>query len=320
MTIRALLGLFVIFVATSNAFANDSKKLIISSGNITGVYYPTAGAICREVNLSKDKDMSCLVRATNGSFQALSELQGNKSNLAIAQSDIINDAYNATRLLTKDKPQRNLRGVFSLYEDIFTIIVRADSKINSFDDTKNKSVSYGIAGSGTFAMLNAMMNIKNWQMSDFAEVVALSPFEQSTALCDGKIDVVMFAVAHPNGAIQEVTNSCDVRFISLNPQEIKALTKGNKNYVSARIDAGIYNAKNDVHSISAKAALVTRANMSNEVVYDLTKTVFASLPVLRTLHPVLARLDSARMPFISGNIPLHPGAKKYYVEAGLLKE
>lgn len=320
MITRVFLSLlFITLGISSNAQEFSGRKMVISAGNVTGVYYPTAGAICREINLNKNDDISCFVRASNGSFQALSELQSDKSNLAIVQSDIANDAFNNTRLFAKSKPFADLRAILSLYDDAFTIVTKKDSKINKLDDIKNTKVSYGHSGSGTYSMLNAVMKVKNWHITDFVSIVPISPSDQAEALCRGEIDAVLFSVAHPNGAIKEIFNNCDAKIISLSDEEINQIIKSNDYYKKATIDASIYNTSENIESFSSKAGLFATTKLSNAAAYNLARRVATNIQALRDSHPVLKKLEASDLPKIEGNIPMHPGAKKYYIEAGLLK-
>jgi TRAP transporter TAXI family solute receptor len=314
-----LLILLLISTTGSNAHEQNVQKVVIFSGSITGVYYPTAGAICRELNLNKKDQLNCVVKGGNGSFQAINALKNHENNLAIIQSDVSDSAYLANGLLDKSKPFSELRWLFSLYEDVFTIIVRNDSKISSLDDIKHTKISYGSKGSGTLAMLNAIMKLKNWQMSDFLDVIGIEPSAQAEALCDGSIDVVLFSVAHPNGAIKEIMNTCEVKFISLKDKELKDILENNSNYTAATINANMYNIPKPVNSFSAKAALYTTTDLNDKAAYNIVKTIFTNLPNFRTLHPVLNQLEAEKMLILPGNIPLHPGAKKYYLKAGLMK-
>lgn len=320
MSLRSyFLVLFSAIVIVNGSFAEEKARVVISSGNITGVYYPTAGAICREIN-TKDDSITCLVRASNGSFQALSELREGNSNMAIVQSDVANDAYLSTGLMDKEEKFTELRAIAALYDDIFTIIVREDSDIKTTNDIKGRKISYGNSGSGTFSMFNALMKIKDWQLSDFTQVLAVSPSDQPEALCSKEIDVVLFSAAHPNGTIKEIFNNCDARIIALSQSEINKLIENNSSYKHALIPAKLYRNNPEITSISSKATLLTTTRMTNNMAYNITKQMNVNIKELHKMHPVLNHLKASELPLIEGNIPLHVGAKKYYIEAGLLEE
>lgn len=306
-------------LAASTSVADETEKqLVISSGNVTGVYYPTAGAICREINLDKTDNLTCLVRTSSGSFQALEELEENGSNLALLQYDIADDAYSRQGLFNQKKELSDLRTIATLYDDIFTIVTRKDAPISNFDEIKNKKVSYGTAGSGTYAMLNALMKTKKLKINDFVSVVSMPPSEQAEALCNGEIDVVIYAVAHPNGIINEIFKSCDAKLISISPNEINAVASINKHYRPAIISKSHYGNPEEITSFSSKAALVATTKLSNSSAYNLARKINKSIPALRNSHPALKTLESQDLVKNEGNIPIHPGAKKYYAEAGLL--
>lgn len=163
------------------------------------------------------------------------------------------------------------------------------------------------------------MDTKGWTRSDFRLASELKASEQAQALCDNKIDVMVYFVGHPNGAVQEATTSCDTTVVSVNDKDVKEMVKSTPYFVSYEIPGGMYTGNDKpVMTIGAKATLVSSAKVSEKSVYWTVKSVFDNFDKFRRLHPSFANLTKADM--LEGNTaPLHPGAEKYFKEAGLIK-
>ncbi len=302
-----------------------TKYISIATGGITGVYYPAGGAMCRLVNRGrKDHGIRCSVESTGGSVANLNAIRKNEVDFAIAQSDWQYHAYNGTGFFGDQSPFKNLRSVFSLYTETFSIAVAEKSGIKKLDDIVGKRVNFGPIGSGMYATMEVLSAVKGWTKSDFSAVTSLSPAEQPKALCEGKIDVMIFIGGNPNGVLQEATqyqdSSCKVKILSVDKESIDKLIKTNPFYVKAIIPGGLYRGnQNDIETFGIKATVVTFDKESPEVVYNLTKAVFDNFDNFKTLHPVFASLKKEESIQEGNSAPLHPGAIRYYKEVGFLK-
>ena len=326
ITIYAILAFLAIAVGTAvlingNAKAVGDKKLItISTGSVTGVYYPAGGAICRLVNRGrKNHGIRCSVESTGGSIDNIEALRRGETDIAIAQSDWQYHAYNGTDFFAKEKPMKNLRSLFSLHSEPLTVIVRKDSNINKFNDIKGKVVNLGNAGSGMRATMDFILKQKGWKNSDFAKITELRPTEQTTALCNKQIDVMIYSAGHPNGAVQEVTTTCETKIIPVDGADIDKIIKDNPYYAYTIIPGGMYNGTpNDVKTIGVKATFVTTEQEDEETMYQVVKAVFDNFDNFKTLHPVFGLLDPNRLVHEGNTAPLHPGAVRYFKEKGML--
>ena len=238
----------------------------------------------------------------------------------VAQSDT---QYNALEGLGEEfegqGPFEDLRAVFALHPEPFTLLARADSGIETFDDLKGKRVNVSDPGSGSRATFGVLMEAKGWTMDDFALASELKSAEQSQALADNKVDAIAFVVGHPNGSIQEATTTTDARLIPVSGPEVDALVEANPYYAKAVIPGGMYAGNpEDTETFGVGATFVTTADMSDEAVYELVKAVFENFEEFKKLHPAFANLDKEEMTRAGLSAPLHPGAEKYYREAGLM--
>lgn len=315
-------------LAVSAAFAGhvgsaqaSNKFITIGTGGVTGVYYPAGGAICRLVNRGRrEHGIRCSVESTGGSVYNLNSLRVNELDVAVAQSDWQYHSYNGTGPFKKKGADKNLRSLFSLHSEPFTVIARADAGIATFDDLAGKRVNIGNPGSGMRATMEVIMDQKGWTKKDFKVAAELKASEQAQALCDNKIDVMIYAAGHPNGAVQEVTTTCDTKLISVGGSEIETMINETPYYASAVIPGGMYNGNpDDTKTFGVKATFVASALADEETVYQVVKAVFDNFDNFKTLHPVFSTLEKEKLLSDGNTAPLHDGAVRYFKEAGLLK-
>lgn len=302
--------------------ALDDKLMVIGTGAIMGVYYPAGGAVCRLVNKErKTLGIRCSVEPTPGSVYNIEALQAAEVDFAIIQSDWQEHAYNGTGVFTPKGRYEKLRYVFSLHNEAVTVVVPKGSKIKKFDDIRGHIVNVGLEGSGIRTTIDDIMKAKNWTKADFKSLSELPPSQQAKALCGGSIDVMLLATGHPNGLLQEVSNMCEVKILDVNDEVIKKFITGNPQFAATVIPGGLYaGIPNDVHTFGVKATVVTSSDVSEYMVYNITKIIFDNIAAFKSLHPVLANLDPAKMATEGRTAPYHKGALKYYLERGLVQE
>jgi TRAP transporter TAXI family solute receptor len=308
-------------VALMAPAAMAEEFITIGTGGVTGVYYPTGGAICRLVNKDrKTHGIRCSVESTGGSVYNLKTIRAGELEFGVVQSDWQHHSFHGTsENFEADGPFEGLRAVFSIHPEPFTVVARADSGIKTFDDLKGKRVNLGNPGSGARGTFEVVMEKMGWSASDFALAAELRPAEQSQALCDNQIDAMVFTVGHPSGTIQEATTACDSVLVNVTGPAIDALIAENAYYRSATVPGGMYRGTDeDVATFGVGATFVTSANVSDEAVYTVVAAVFDNFDDFRGLHPAFANLDPKEMASAGLSAPLHPGAAKYFKEKGLI--
>jgi TRAP transporter TAXI family solute receptor len=300
--------------------AEDQTFISIGTGGVTGVYYPTGGAICRLVNRNtKTHNIRCSAESTGGSVYNINTINAGELDLGIAQSDQQFNAVNGIGAFATSGPDKNLRSAFSIYSETFTVLARKDANISTFRDLKGKRVNVGNPGSGQRATMETVLATMGMSLNDFKLVSELKSSEQSQALCDNKVDAIVFFVGHPNGSIKEATTSCDSVLVPVSGPEIDKLLAEKPYYVSSSIPAGMYTgSEKDTVSIGAKATFVTSTTISDKVVYQVVKAVFENFKRFQRLHPALAAIKKEDMVSAGNTAPLHNGAKRFYKEVGLL--
>ncbi len=295
----------------------QQKFISIGTGGVTGVYYPTGGAICRLVNKNrKDHGIRCSAESTGGSIYNINTIRAGELEFGVAQSDWQHHAYNGTSKFAEQGKFEKLRAVFSVHPEPVTIIARGDSGISNITDVKGKRLNIGNPGSGTRGTWEVLEGALGWQRSDLKIAAEMKSAETGQAVCDNKIDAYFWLVGHPSALTQESLASCDAKLVNATGPEIEKLVADNPFYRTAIIPAGMYNNAEDITTFGVGATFVSSADVPEDVVYTVVKAVFENFDDFRGLHPAFANLKPEEMIADSLSAPLHPGAAKYYKEKG----
>ena len=326
----SLSSALVIFV-TSLSFTTVTKSaeyFSIGTGGPTGVYFQVGNAICKMVakiqskehgrKKGTDKAYRCSAPSTGGSTYNIGQIMEGELQFGVAQSDWQYHAYNGTKP-DKVKPYNKLRAVFSAHPEPFQIIAGKGSGINSWSDLKGKKVNIGNPGSGQRGTFEVLMENHGVNKSFFGSTSELTSSEQSGALCDGKIDAYGYTVGIPNSGVAQAADGCGSYIVDLQTGPVKKMVSDNDYYAWATIPAGTYKTTTkDVKTFGVMATVVTSADVPDELVYAVTRAVFENLEDFRDDHPSFFALDPKKMIKDGLSAPLHPGAIKYYKEAGVM--
>jgi uncharacterized protein len=316
----AALGAAVAFGAAPS-YAQGQKFVTFGTGGVTGVYYAVGGAICRLVNKDrKTHGIRCSVESTGGSAFNVNTIKGGELDFGMAQSDVQYLALKGEKTFKDAGPYGDLRAVFSVHPEPFTVLSRKEANVTKFDDFKGKRFNVGNPGSGTRASFDELLKEMNWKTSDFSLASELKADEHGPALCDNKIDGFFYGVGHPSANIQDPTTTCGAKLVPLTGPAVDKLIKENSYYAKATIPGGMYsNNPNPTQTYGVLATLVTSVKVPDDVVYNVVKATFDNFEEFKKLHPAFANLEPANMVKDGLSAPLHPGAEKYYKEKGWLK-
>ncbi len=316
----AAAAVMVMGAATDGARAAEKQFITIGTGGITGVYYPTGGAICRLVNKGrKTHGVRCSVESTGGSVYNINTIRAGELDMGVAQSDWQYHAYNGTvkKAFIDAGPFKDLRAVFSVHPEPVTLIARADSGIKTVQDLVGKRVNIGNPGSGTEATWNVMWSAMGHTNDDLKLVAQMKSAETPGALCDNKIDAFFWLVGNPSGLNKEATTTCDAVFVEVSGPAIDKLVADNDYYFKTVIPGGMYKGTpNDSPTFGVGATFVSSTATSEETVYQVVKAVFENFDAFKKLHPAFANLKESEMISDGISAPLHDGAVKYYKERG----
>jgi TRAP transporter TAXI family solute receptor len=312
--ISVSLVLILLFTIVMTACSTPQTNLILATGGTTGTYYPFGGAMAQIFN-TKIENMNVTAQATGASVENCKLLGKNEAELAILQNDMLDYAYNGTEAFIDAKIE-NLRGIAKLYPEIIQIV--ATDGIKTIEDLADKKVSVGAPGSGVEANARQILDAINLTYDDLSPSY-LSFAESADAYKDKHIDAFFVTSGIPNASIQDIAAMNPVSLVSLSDETISNLIEKYPFYVEYTIPANTYNGQTeDVKTVAVLACLATNAEASEDVIYNITKALYENQPELATAHAKGAELKLEEA--VDGiSIPLHPGAEKYFKEAGVLK-
>ena len=298
-----------------------TKFVTIGTGGVTGVYYPTGGAISRIVNKkSKIYHLKVTVESTGGSVFNINAVCKGDLDFGIAQSD---RQYQAVKGMKewKGHPQKKLRSIFTIHPESVTLIATDASGIYSLKDLKGKRVAIGNPGSGQLGNSRDALWLAGLDEKKDIKAEYIKAVEAAEALQDERVDAYFYTVGHPNGSIKEATaGRIKVHIVPI--PDVSPLTKKFPYYAKSFIPKKFYpnltNKEDMIPTFGVKATFVTSSDVPTNVVYAITKEVFDNFQSFKKLHPAYAVLTKENM--LQGmSAPLHPGAVKYYKESGLIK-
>jgi len=315
----AALAAFATCLAHAPAALAQDKFITIGTGGVTGVYYAVGGAICRLVNKDKARThLRCSVESTGGSAYNVNTIKAGELDFGMAQSDVQYQGYKGTGNFKE--PFGEMRSVFSVHPEPFTLVARKDANVRGILDFKGKRLNVGNPGSGTRAAIEELFQAVGLKMGDLSLAGELKADEHGAALCDNKIDGFFYGVGHPSANIQDPTTACGAQLVPITGPAIDALVKKYSYLGYATIPGGMYsNNPQPTRTYGVLATLVTSAKVSPDVVYALTKAVFDNFDEFKKLHPAFASLDPKAMASSGLSAPLHEGAARYYREKGWIQ-
>jgi len=309
----SLLCLF--WVGTFTAAEAQDVKLILATGGTAGTYYPFGGSMAKIWN-SKIPGMNVTAQATGASAENVRLINKKEAELALVQSDTIDFAYNAKEAFKE--PLKRMNALAVLYPEIIQVVVKGSGPAKNFADLKGKKVGVGAPGSGTEANFRQLCDVYGMKKED-VNAQFLSFSESAEAFKDNHIDAFIVTAGIPNAAIMDISTQHDVRILNIAADITQKLTEKYPFLSAAKIPAGTYkNQTAEVSTVAVNAVLIVSSELKDDVVYNLTKTLFDNQAELTTAHAKGKELSLANA--VKGvSIPFHPGAVKYYKEKGAMK-
>ena len=325
-TILKTLALAMVFGGLAfTAQAGNTKFVNIGTAGIGGGYYPAGGALCNMINKTRKEmghNLRCTVEATGGSVSNLRSIAAGDLEMSFSQSDWQYHAYHGSSKFKDAGPNKDLRFMFSLQFDAFHFVVNPKLNVKSMQDLKGKVVNTGNVGSGHASTLK--MLFKDYYNIDpgsfFAKEARLTSREQAQALCDGKIDAFLFPCALGSSSPTEAAATCKAKMVPWRDTSIQKLIKERPYFGANDIPAGTYEAQDqEVPSWGVLATVVTTTRMSEDDIYNITKSIFDNWDVFQKQSRVFVGVSREGAAHNGQSAPYHPGALKYFKEVGLVK-
>ncbi|RED52313.1 TAXI family TRAP transporter solute-binding subunit [Aestuariispira insulae] len=305
--------------------AKAEQNFLLSTASTGGTYYPVGVALATLVKvklLPKHKiNMSAINSA--GSGENVKLLRENEAQFAILQGLYGSYAWNGTGPLANDGPQKELRSVTMLWQNVEHFIVEKEyAKTGTVDDLKAMNglkMALGKKNSGTLGSNKTILSNLGIDLDASYELVHLGYGPSGDALQNGTVAGISTPAGVPVGAVTKTFAAMkdDAVLLNFTDEQMKTANGGLDLWTRYVIPAGTYpNQANDVNTIAQPNFLAVRADADEEAVYMITKTIYENLPFLQSIHKATKAmsLDAATngLP-----MPLHPGAARYYKEAGL---
>lgn len=303
-------------VTACTTTSGDTYRLTMVTGGDAGTYYSFGGVIA---NLLSEKISDVQVTATTSGASAANarSLNNGDADLAIMQNDVLQYAVTGTESMANDGAMESLRAIASLYPEAVQLVATKSSGITSIQDLVGKKVCVGDAGSGSEVNARQVIAAAGLSYDDF-QVQYLSFSEASTAMQNGTVDAAFATSAMPNTAILELANFTDIVVIPIDGEVAANLMAQYPFYAVTTISKDIYGTDKDVQSVAMMATLACTTKLNDDVVYNITKTLFENQDALiagNANRGAEVTLESA----LDGvTVELHPGAVKYYKEKGLM--
>ena len=305
--------LVAVMLVSLAASASAATFLSIATGGTSGTYYPLGGDLANLFS-TVIPDVNASAQATGGSADNLRLIDGEEAELGTVQNDVSYFAYTGTDSFEGEQIT-SFSVISSLYAEYVQIVVRADSDIQSIADFKGKSISIGAAGSGVYTNALHVLEAAGLTLDDI-DAQYLSFSESADGLKNKQIDAAFITAGIPNAAITELGSTVEVKLISLTDEEVANLIAAHPTYANLKLAADTYGLEEDVNCVAITALLVCANSLDEELVYNMTKALYEQEGILTHAKAAEITLDSA---FVGvGDLPLHPGAQRYYQEVNAL--
>jgi TRAP transporter TAXI family solute receptor len=301
---------------TPNENGVDDQFVTILTGGSSGPYFALGGALSNLINQNLDYANSS-VESTGASAVNSTKIGNNEAELAFAMNNVVSFAYEGVESFADKKQFSNLRGITSLYPNYVQVITTKDTGLTEIEDLKGKRVGVGAPGSGTEVDARNILKTHGITYEDLEEDYL--PYSESVEqLKNGTIDAAFLTSGLPNSTIMDLATTHDVQIITIRPEMAEKLKENVPFYSSEVIPAGTYDNEEEVYTAAVKTILITNEELNEQVAYDITKTLYENLETMRGTHSAADHIDIKK--FNEGMpIPLHPGAKRFYEEQGVLE-
>ncbi|MEL3974660.1 TAXI family TRAP transporter solute-binding subunit [Rossellomorea oryzaecorticis] len=286
----------------------------IATGGTGGTYYPLGGTFAKIIE--DETGIKASASTSGASAENMASIKDGKTEIAFTQTDIASYASEGSQMFSDNKVE-NARGIASLYPETIQIVTTKDSGIKSVEDLKGKVVSVGEAGSGTLLNAEQILEIHGMKLEDL-EARNLSFDDSTTGIQDGTIDAAFITSGTPTGAVEGLAATEDITIVPVESAKISELIEKYPYYAEDEIPAGTYSKVDEaVKTVAVRAMLVTNADISEDVIYDVTKAIFENTDKITHAKGKLIKAENG----LKGmGIELHPGAKKYFDEKGISAE
>ncbi|MBO8168391.1 MAG: TAXI family TRAP transporter solute-binding subunit [Thermoanaerobacteraceae bacterium] len=310
--------MFVISAGCGGGGDTNEHVINIATGTTSGVYYPLGNGLA-QMWTDRVEGVKASAQATEASVQNMNLLQKKETDVAFSMNQVVANAYNGEDKF-KGRANKNLRVLTALYPNVVQIVVPKNSDVNSIKDLNGKKFVPGAAGSGTETSAREILGLYGIDYVERQDVkVDYVGFTQAVELLKNRqTDGAYFSAGVPNAALMDLSNSIDIRLISLEQDMIDKIVSEMPWYFPYTIPAGTYKGQDeDIHTVAQANLLVTTTDLSEDLAYELTKAIFEYKSDLEAVHSAAKRIKKETAMSGLVGVPVHPGAARYFEEIGI---
>lgn len=290
--------------------------ITVATGPTSGLYYPIGGAFSSVIKNKLGYKSSA--QSTGASVENINLILEGKADLAITMSDSVAQAYGAFGAFEGKEPKENLRALMGLYPNYVQLVTTDKSGIKKFEDLKGKRVGVGAPNSGVELNARMMYEAHGMTYAD-SKVDYLNYGEAIDQMKNGLIDAAFVTSGIPNSTIMELGTTNKIVIVPIEGEGAKKLIEKYPFFVEETIPKDTYNTDTDVKTVTVRNIMIVRAELPEEVVYEITKGIFENIDSIKASHNTADKHISLENSQIGVDIPFHPGAEKYYKEVGIIK-
>jgi hypothetical protein len=324
-TRSAAVAVAIAFLALGSAQAAEERSYLLATATTGGTYYPVGVAIATltKVKLQPKHKISMSAINSAGSGENVKLLRDNEVQFAILQGLFGYYAWNGKGPIENDGPQKNLRSVTMLWQNVehFTILAEKakTGTIADIENLKGERMALGAKNSGTLGSNKFLLGNLGIDADTAFEMVYGGYGPSADALQNGQIAGLGIPGGAPTGAITRVMAAMGdkIKILDFTDEQLKKADGGFDLYTRYVIKAGTYpGQEKDINTIAQPNFLAVRADIDEDAVYMITKTIYENLPFLNAIHKA-TKVMSLEKALAGLPMPLHPGAAKYFQEVGL---
>ncbi|WP_077602358.1 TAXI family TRAP transporter solute-binding subunit [Oceanobacillus sojae] len=289
--------------------STDPDMLQLATGGTSGTYYPLGGEMAKIISDNTDVEANAI--SSNASAENVLSIENGDVDIAFVQTDVVAHAVEGINAF--DEPVEHVMAMGSLYPETIQIVTTDGAGIESVEDLAGKTVSVGAPGSGTFINAEQILEVHGMTMDDI-DAENLDFGESTGGIQDGNIDAAFITAGTPTGAVEGLAASVDVAIVPIAQEKIDELTEAYPYYAADVIEEGTYGLTEDVNTVAVLAALAVSDSLSEDLVYEMTKAIYENAEGMAHDKSSFIKAETA----LDGiDIEVHPGAQKYFDEAGV---
>ena len=312
-----LMTIALMFIASLflSACQKQHEGYVLLTGGTGGTYYPLGGQIAEIIE--EETDLKVDMNSSNASADNVQDIADGEAELAFVQTDVVAYAVEGIHMFEEDGAVENIQAVASLFPETIQIVTTKDSGIESVEDLEGKAVSVGAPGSGTYINAEQILAVHGLDIESDIDAHDLTFDESTDGIQDGNIDAAFITAGTPTGSVVGLSATVDIDIVPIEQDKIDELIDMYPHYALDMIEgdnAEEYGLDGDVQTVAVLAMLAVADDVSEDDVYEITKTLFEQTDKMAHDKADFITLDTA----LDGiGIDLHPGAAKYYEEQGI---